>query len=396
VVSPATITAVEQTVSIVYGVSGDPSTIVRVVSYTVTNSSSGSRRLSSLAGQGWFPSLLLRRILAVAYDVSYVVGVTVLKSSPSAAGGITPTELAMKQQSLLVAASSSGNLTTIIRQVAESVGATDIANATATFVPVVILSPSPTSAPIVAPSSSSSSKKKEKRPLSDGDIAGIVIGGVVFLGLVGGALFWCYSSSPSPSRQKIYGARNTSAKEEDEAVASEERAKKALSVDSGEIYGLDPLKSDVETGHGPIYRLSTDSAAGGGGGDGEGRVITEPGRDEAAGGSLSAEADQAVYPAVTPEVKRHYSQVLMEYTEKVGTEEDAGEVNLGAGEGVDAKRSARRGSNFAFHETFARDSAAAFESPNPILRAEDAVVEPEAEAEGRVVLRDGDGGEEKI
>jgi len=200
-VEPSTILTVERSVAIVYGIDQDPNAAVKVVSYQVSSATP-----SPSAQPTPSPSVSVRsafkRVLAAEvpqYFVSFTVGVTILKTS-SVAVATTPTELAQKQQDLLVKSYLNGNLSAVMNTVALNLGVADVNSVTVFVVPFIIPSPMPTAKPIfLSPTSQNSNR------LSVGAIIGIVIGCIVFatiaLALLRGLFF---SKGKRVSKYAIY------------------------------------------------------------------------------------------------------------------------------------------------------------------------------------------------
>jgi len=189
-VDSSSVAAIEDTVSTTYGVYGDPGAIVRVNSYTVSNATSTRRLLTKIEPvyRGYFnlpPHISELRSLATSpvYSVSFSVLVVILKSS-AAANGTSPEKLAQSQQLQLLQAYQSGNLTANIRKFALILGSTALQNTTVQAVVVVVSSVAPSRSPTNPPIHYDI--HSGDNGLSDGAIAGIVIGGVAFLVLVMG------------------------------------------------------------------------------------------------------------------------------------------------------------------------------------------------------------------
>eukprot|EP00597_Dinobryon_sp_UTEXLB2267_P011888 CAMPEP_0170117356 /NCGR_PEP_ID=MMETSP0020_2-20130122/12951_1 /TAXON_ID=98059 /ORGANISM="Dinobryon sp., Strain UTEXLB2267" /LENGTH=695 /DNA_ID=CAMNT_0010345919 /DNA_START=336 /DNA_END=2422 /DNA_ORIENTATION=+ len=181
-VDSSSVAAIEDTVSTTYGVYGDPGAIVRVNSYTVSNATSTRRLLTKIEPvyRGYFnlpPHISELRSLATSpvYSVSFSVLVVILKSS-AAANGTSPEKLAQSQQLQLLQAYQSGNLTANIRKFALILGSTALQNTTVQAVVVVVSSVAPSRSPTNPPIHYDI--HSGDNGLSDGAIAGIVIGGV--------------------------------------------------------------------------------------------------------------------------------------------------------------------------------------------------------------------------
>jgi len=174
-VDPSTIVTVERSVAIVYGINDDPNAVVKVVSYQVTNASSIPStiptRKPSLSGFNRFLTIDHQQ-----YYVSFIVSVTILQDSVSAVD-TTPSELAQRQQDMLIKSYLNGNLSMVMNIVSIDIGASDVNSITVYIIPIVVPSPMPTVLPTFHQNLSSNR-------LSGGAIAVIVIGSCAFVAII--------------------------------------------------------------------------------------------------------------------------------------------------------------------------------------------------------------------
>jgi len=184
-VDSASKAAIEDTIATIFGVYEDPGAIVKVDSYSVTNVTSLPLQTEIIISNHNLlppPNNASRQLTtSTAYSASFVVLVIILKSS-AAANGTTPEKLAQSQEELMTKAFKSGNLTVSIRKFALLLGSTALQNTTVQSVQLIKASATPTRFPINSPLNYSTDSANKK--LSNGAIAGIVIGGVACLLLV--------------------------------------------------------------------------------------------------------------------------------------------------------------------------------------------------------------------